>query len=399
MITKITNIDELKQMFLEIFLNKTDKVTDISKESVLNAIAFSCAKLAQKCLVNLAVIESYLFPDAAYGQYLDEIAKRQGVSPRFSASGSSTYLRIVGDPGTNYNKNLDIRFHSTSGIQFSLENSFVMPDSGYVYVKVKSEDVGLKTNVDPISLNRMTPFVLGHISCTNEYRAIGGSDSENDEFFRIRIKESVDKLSRGTLSYLEQVLMSINSEVLKVFKGGLDYNSKMNITVVSVSGKDFSAEEFEVMLSKSEQFLSLSDLLSDSNDYSLKLNNPTWQFVDIDFRINLNPAFDVDVIRREIQIQINKQVDYRFWNQGDKVEWENLLYSIKNIEGVRYVPDSYFSPHIDIKVDNNKLPRIRGFVMRDLEGNVISDNNNVLDNFFYPNSIDYSFIDSILTTM
>ena len=40
MITKITSIQELKQIFLEIFLNKTDKVNDVSAESVLNGLQY-----------------------------------------------------------------------------------------------------------------------------------------------------------------------------------------------------------------------------------------------------------------------------------------------------------------------------------------------------------------------
>lgn len=40
MITKITTVEELKQIFTEIFLNKTDKVSDISNESVLNALPY-----------------------------------------------------------------------------------------------------------------------------------------------------------------------------------------------------------------------------------------------------------------------------------------------------------------------------------------------------------------------
>ena len=49
MITKVTSIQSLKQMFIEILLNKTDKLTDISNESVLNGIAFGVGKIGQKC--------------------------------------------------------------------------------------------------------------------------------------------------------------------------------------------------------------------------------------------------------------------------------------------------------------------------------------------------------------
>ena len=82
-----------------------------------------------------------------------------------------------------------------------------------------------------------------------------------------------------------------------------------------------------------------------------------------------------------------------------KVEWENLLYAAKNVDGVRYVPDTHFSPRSDINVPEYRLPRIRGFVMRDLDGNIIEDNEGVLSDFFYPNDIDYSFQSSVLTTI
>ena len=73
MITKITTLDELKQIFIEILLNKTDKISDVSNESVLNGIAFGCAKLSQRLLTNQAVVESHIFPDTAYGEYLDAL--------------------------------------------------------------------------------------------------------------------------------------------------------------------------------------------------------------------------------------------------------------------------------------------------------------------------------------
>ena len=85
MITKITTADELKQIFTEILLNKTDKISDISNESVLNGIAYGCAKMAQRLLINQAVVEGHLFPDTAYGTYLDDIARSNGIAPRFKS--------------------------------------------------------------------------------------------------------------------------------------------------------------------------------------------------------------------------------------------------------------------------------------------------------------------------
>lgn len=398
MITKITPTQELKQMFLEILLNKTDKVTDVGAESVLNGMAYGCAKIAQKCLVNQSVVEGHIFPDTAYGEYLDRLAEIKGVAPRFGACGSSTYVRLIGSPGTTYDKDV-ISLKATTGVSFSLEENVTIGKNGFAYVKVRCDEVGLGTNVDPLSINKLTPSPSGHITCTNEYRATGGRDVEDDELFRQRIKESVNQLSRTTLSYLEQVFMKINNNVLRLHKGGTDSDGKLNLIVVSVNGQDFTKEEFDEILSRSEEYLSLTELLRSDNDYALKLNNVNWLPIDIDFRVDIDPAYDQDKVRREVQIQMSKLFDYRFWKYSDKVEWDNLLFAAKNVDGVRYVPDTHFNPGADINVPKFRLPRIRAFILRDLDGNIIEDNEGVLSDYYYPNEIDESYGSSVLMSI
>lgn len=396
MITKITPVEELKQIFLEIFLNKTDKVSDVSDDSVLNAIAYGNAKLTQRTLTNQAIIEGHIFPDSAYGEYLDNLAAIRGVAPRFGAVGSTTYVRVTADEGTSYIAGIHT-FTSTSGIVFDLEESGVVGINGYAYLKVRSQQSGLNTNVDALSINKVSPIPQGHISVINEYAATGGSDQESDTLFRERIKTNMNQMSRTTLSYLEQVFMKINPRVLRLHKGGIDSDGKFNLIVVSVNGQNFSTAEFDEILSKSEEYLSLSELLREGSDFALKLNNVDWLPVDIEFRADIDPAYDIDSVRRNIQIQMNKLFDYRFWKYGDKIEWENMLYAAKNVEGVRYVPDTHFYPQADINVPKYRLPRIRGFIMRDLDGNIIEDNNGVLSDVFYPNEEDRSYQESVLT--
>lgn len=398
MITKITPVEELKQIFLEIFLNKTDKVSDVSDESVLNAIAYGNAKLTQRTLTNQAIIEGHIFPDSAYGEYLDNLAAIRGVAPRFGSSGSTTYVRVTADEGTSYIAGTHT-FTSTSGIVFDLEESKVVGINGYAYLKVRSQQSGLNTNVDALSINKVSPVPEGHISVVNEYAATGGADQEGDDLFRERIKTNMNQMSRTTLSYLEQVFMKINPRVLRLHKGGVDSDGRFNLIVVSVNGQNFTDDEFNEILSKSEEYLSLSELLRENSGFSLKLNNVDWLPVDIEFRADIDPAYNVDVVRKNIQIQMNKLFDYRFWKYGDKVEWENLLYAAKNVEGVRYVPDTHFYPQSDINVPRYRLPRIRGFVMRDLDGNMIEDNNGILSDVFYPNEEEKSYQKSVLTTI
>lgn len=398
MITKVVPVQELKQIFLEVLLNKTDKVNDVSAESVLNGIAFACAKVGQKCLVNQSVVEGHLFPDTAYGEYLDELAAIRGIAPRFGATPSTTYVRFIGDEGTYYNAS-QIILYATTGIAFTLEEDVTIGANGYAYGKVRATSSGANTNVDPLSINRMNIVPQGHLSVTNEYRASGGRDYEDDELFRQRIKDSVNQLSRDTMSYIEQVFMKINERVLRVHKGGLTADGKMNLIVVAVNGQDFSEQEFNEILSRSEEFLPLNELLRENTDFALSLQNVDWLPVDVEFRVDIDPAYDQAVVRRNIAIQMNKLFDYRFWKYGDKVEWENLLYAAKNVEGVRYVPDTHFYPRVDINVTRYRLPRIRGFILRDLEGNVIEDNGGLMSAVFYPNTIEEGYAASVLSNI
>jgi len=397
MITKITSIQELKQIFLEIFLNKTDKVNDVGNDSVLNGIAFGVAKIGQKCLVNQSVIEGHLFPDTAYGKYLDNLAKIRGISPRFGSTSSTTYLRLIADPGTFYLR--DTVFTSTTGINFILENDVTVDNNGFAYAKVRSIQEGIKSNVEPLTINKIANNIQGHLSCTNEYRADGGRDEEDDALFRQRIKDNINQLSRNTIAYLEQLFMKVNNNVLKVYKGGIDNTGKLNLIVVSVNGQDFTQDEFNEMLSYSEEFLTITELLRNNNDFSLNLKNVDWVLVDVDFRVKIDQSYDFDRVRKEIQIQISKLFDYRFWKFGDKVEWENILFAVRQVDGVRYVPDNYFLPRADINISEYKLPRVRGFIIRDLDGNIIEDNNGVISEFYYPNSPDYSYQSSVLANV
>ena len=398
MITKIVPVSDLKQMFLEILLNKTDKISDISDDSVLNGIAYGCAKVGQRLLVNQGIVEGHLFPDTAYGQYLDNIASIRGVSPRFGACGSTTYVRVIAEPGTSYIMGVQ-KFTSTSGVTFELEESKTVDENGFAYIKVKSTQVGTSTNVDPVSINKVSPKPNGHISVTNEYAATGGMDAESDALFRQRIKNSVNALSRGTIAFIEQVFMKINPRVLRVFKGGITSNGKINLIICSTNGASFNQNEFDLMISRSEEYLSLYDILREVNGYALNLVNVDWQYVDVSFRVELDPSYDVDVVRKNIQIQMNKLFDYRFWNQGDRIEWDDLLQVAKNTEGVRYIPDNYFYPQSDINVPSNKLPRLRGFIMYDLNGNIIESNNGLISDVYYPNSPNIDFQSSVVNTI
>lgn len=400
MLTKVLPIEELKQLFIETLLNKTDKVTKVSDGSVLNGTAFGVGKIGQKTLKDIAVVESHLFPDSAYGVYLDNIAVLNGVSPRMGVQKSSMYVKLFATPGTQYLAGVHT-FSGNQGVVFDLEANVTVPSFGFIYAKVRSQQSGSRMNVEPLSINKVSPVPSGHIYCINEYTATGGLDAEDDDSYRERIKTFVNQLSRETLSYLDQVFMKINPNVLKVFHYGFNANNKVRLAVATVNGIDLSGPELNDLLVKADQYLSLTELRPSNgiNNIGVVLENVSWFPVDIAMRVDIDNSYDVDDVRKRLQVALNKEFDYRFWNWKNKVEWDNLLQIAKNTEGITYVADKYFYPNKDIVVPKNQLPRVRGFMLLDLNGNIINNFTGTLNPIYYPNQIDFAYQADVLSSI
>ena len=96
--------------------------------------------------------------------------------------------------------------------------------------------------------------------------------------------------------------------------------------------------------------------------------------------------YDADSLRIDIQTKFARAVDYRFWIDGGEVQWDNLLQIVKDTQGVRSVPDKQFIPQTDIPIPIGQFPRFRGFIMRDLDGNIIADQSGNFDPVFFSNS-------------
>lgn len=395
MITKTSaTITNLKNLFIEMFLDKTAKVSNVADGSVVNATAFGVAKVAQKAMKDIAIKEAQIFPDTATGVYLDKAAALYGVSPRKGALGSSTYIRVSANPGTVYDTS--VTFVNKNGIRFQVDEALTVGESGYGYVKVRSINAGYSTNVPPNSITNVSPQPQGHIECTNEYYAIGGRDSEDDETFRIRIKNNLNILSKNTIEYWTQTLSNIDDRVLKVMSAGLDEKGIYNLYVVSQNGIFFTEEELDTLLESAQGYFGISELNIEGKVVGIDIKNIDWFYVGsergLDFRVQLQPDYDVSTVRQNIQVNLTKYLDFRFWTPGKIVEWDDLLDIVKKTDGVKYVPDEYFFPYYDQQVPANQLPRIRGFVMRDQDGNILYDSDSNLSPLFYPSEPEDLFV-------
>lgn len=397
-LVKPVTVEELKEIWIELLLNHTNNVTKVAPLGTLNGIAYGTAKLGQRILKDVAIIETHLFPDLAYGVYLDKVADYFGISPRFGAGESSTYVRVVGDPGTLYQSGIHV-FKGNHGINFDITENFVIPDDGFGYVKVRSQSTGESTNVDALSLYKVTPIPTGHKYCVNEYSAFGGRDNESDEDFRKRIKEGSNVLARGTIAMLEQVFNKINNNVLKCYYNGFNKSGQIVISILTQNGIDLTNSEINELLLKGKDFFSLTELKPNGiNGYGILLKNVTWFPVDVSSRLTLENNVNPDDVRKEIQIRLNKYFDYRFFNKK-RVEWDDLLQIVKSTPGVKYVFDSFFTPSEDLTIPKNTIPRMRGFLMLNQDGSLITNSSNTLNPVFYPAVADFSYQNTVFSTI
>lgn len=398
MFTQITTVEEFKAIFIEMMLNKTNVVSKVTEGSAVNAMAFGNAKNAQKNNKDVALLESYMFPDVATGSKLDGVSRLNGFSQRFGAKKSSTYLLLVANAGTQYLQDT-VTFKSVNGIEFELETDITVGPIGWTYAKIRSLTTGSIACAEALSINQVTPQPVGHQYCVNEYEAQYGTDFEIDDVFRKRVKQGADVMSRGTIGAIEQSLMKINDNVLRVYYAGLDVQGRLILSVLSQNGIDFLDSEFNDMLIRAEKYFTLSEMRPlGYRGFGVTLQNVQWQPIDVSFRVKLEPNAVSDLVRKDIQIKMNKYLDYRYFDltTNATVNWTDLLDIVKNTDNVRYVMDAFFYPLADVKIDVYKLPRIRGFRMLDENGNLISDTQGILNPVYYPNQIDFSYLTTAL---
>ena len=388
--TKILTTEQLKAILGEIFFNKQSKVTKIADESVNNAIFFANSRLAQIAMKEIALIESNVFPQYASGSQLDYAGALFASLPRFGGSQSSTYILVVGAAGTYYPQ-ASTTFTGTHGITFVLVSDFTIDANGFGYAKITSLDSGAKANVDPNTLTIVSPEPTGHIGCTNEFAAIYGRDKEIDEDYRARIKAHNNSVAQKTLSYLLEIFQMFNNDILLIRNLGRDESNVLQIGILMQNGASLTNLQLSTLLTQVQDYFALSDLNAQGSVVDVALQNITWCAVGgtspgVDFHVSLISGYDVDTVRKNIQINLSRFLDPRNWTSQNTIQWTDLLQIVTQTEGVTFVPDIYFLPGTDVIIPTNQFPRITRFVMRDLNGNILSDNAGVITPVFYPNN-------------
>lgn len=132
-----------------------------------------------------------MFPEWAYGEYLDLHAKRVCLT-RHAASPAYAKLEIKGIPGTEVPAGFAFAVPSVNAqpaIEFATEKAVQIDNSGRVTVGVLAVLPGTSGNVPADSIVLMVTPMQGITSVGNPEKATGGVEAEDDEHLRARIME------------------------------------------------------------------------------------------------------------------------------------------------------------------------------------------------------------------
>ncbi len=393
MITRVHTIEQIKAWVTESLFNNSKRVTKVSPHSILNGFIYGISRVFQKVMREVSLLETYLFPDSAIGSDLDAILLREGLPARFGATGSATWVRIMAEEGTVYPQYSQLI--STQGITFRLEEPITMSSAGYEYAKVSSITVGSNTNVVPLSIYAFSLPPAGHLGVFNEYRAIGGRDAEDDEAIRARIKNISNVASIETMERITQLMMVFNPNVLRIFHGGIDKLGRVNLYVATQNGADLTQDEIQALTVYIAPWLSVYDLNPyNSLETGIVLRNVVYTQVSLDMSIAYNLNIGVERIRRDIQINLTKYLDFRFWASGQPVEYARVLEIVRSTNGVLFVSNNNFmlnSELNDLYMPPLSLPMISSFILRDLNLNIILPEFTLPLPVFYPNRPNQQF--------
>lgn len=386
-----------KQEFLEVFINGQNKVTKISDNSVVSALSGGVSHIAGRAEKDIFLALAQLFPELADGEGLDQVAANFGVAPRFEAIGSAIFVRVTADPGTKYTPNIHT-FKATNGVEFRITEEVTVGLIGYAYVPVASLTSGANTMALAGTITQVTPQPIGHKHVVNEFQAWGGRDRESDESFALRIKEGGNVLAKETLSKMTQIAMFFDPRILRVFHSGINEVGKTVLSIATQNGATLTEPELNALLDNIAPHLSLVDHAPHGRKvYGVTLQNIEYQPIDISFRLELTNARSIDEVRMDIQNRICRFFDLRFFDSSTtKVEWDDLLHIVKQTSGVKQVLDQFFYPRVDVPIDLASLPRLRGFIMMDLTGAVLSNNANTLAPIYYPPQADFAYQNTLL---
>lgn len=208
-----TMVDETLQRIV----NANIGITNVMPGSVIRTIIESI--LAEVDIQNYTVNQIYkaMSIDTAEGEDLDAIVAILGITrkPATYATGKITFGRsdvYDSDIAIQYAQTISTKQDNNSGkvIEFIVtdENAYLQAGKLETDVNIRATEPG-SMYVPPNTIIIMNTSIIGIEYVTNKFEFTGGTDKESDDDLRVRAKQALAGLGKGTSSAIRSALLEI----------------------------------------------------------------------------------------------------------------------------------------------------------------------------------------------
>jgi len=357
--TKPKTLEELKEECVAAIRSEcSTKISTVLPNTVLDGVAWAVAKLAQHIITDTAYLETKFFPEYATGSLLNAHASRMGLEERRGMTNSSVILQFLCDPLYDalptYPKGTKVK--TAKGLVYETIASVTVSEARRIaFVEARSQKTG---PASAVGIGELTTMVdappYGHLSVTNVTMSIGGFTEEHDILYRQRILSARDLLSVNTSAFYEALIFLLHDNIIRVrFRTVDSRNSKYVINVLRNDGSYFTDVELNAIKTSILPYLPIHDI----DGKNVLVNN--FEFVNL--YVFVSAQFDInrhEELQNELNRELNEYLDFRFWQEGQKVQWEELIELFRDIEGIIEVNESRVSPPNDIVLAYDQLPKV-----------------------------------------
>jgi len=189
------SVEDIKAFLLSNISDEYDKTQGSFIWDILSAVAIEQGEI----YIQLQEILKRAFVQSSYGEYLDLLGQHFGVE-RNKATKATGYLKVQGVEGTIIPQGA--RFSTigddyTSPIEFETLEEIVIGSSGEAVVSIRAVEAGKKGNVPAKAITLPSQYISGLSTVYNETPTSGGTDDEDDDSYRNRILNSIQKIRTG----------------------------------------------------------------------------------------------------------------------------------------------------------------------------------------------------------
>ena len=312
--------EEFLQLMLSNLSNTEDKTPNSFSYDILSAAAIVFEDFQRVILELFKKFDVMNLEDEELDARVLQIA---GIK-RKQATQSTGEVTVTGAPKTVIPKNT---IFLAGGIEFTIDQDYVIPDTGNITLKVKSVEYGGDANVLPNAIDKSNPQIVGVDNISNAKEIMNGYDQETDDDLRERYLEKLlHPPKAGNPAHYKLWATEVdgiwNAKVFRTWQGG----GTVKVVVIGLDRKAVGSDLIEKV---KKHILEEAPIRYES----LTVESATTKKVKVDVKIKLTQNANLIEVKEEIKNRIEKYF-YSISFKENKISYAKVGAEILKVSGV-----------------------------------------------------------------